>query len=398
MKIVVIASIPYTFPLYQRIHHFTEMFVKEGHEVLFIEPIKFTKNERPKKNLEIWYPRVEGASVFYIMKEKQHEWTMKYRGMYRFFQLMRLLGGFRLYRFLRDRYERKIHRVTHTKGFEDKVREKLAEKSRAKRKIAFFQFPHQVEHIPYLKELGYKIVYDMVDDIAEFDEVPRDIRAREIELLKSADLVTTTATPLMETARKYNNNVKLIPNGVEYKHFVKARGKLRKPKDMPRGKPIIGYYGAIWTWFDGDLLLYLAKKRPQYDFVLIGTMIESLRGKFGRKKNIRYLGEKKYHVLPAYLRCFDVAVVPFKDNNLTKAVNPVKIYEYLAGGKNVVYTGLKELGDFPCVHTGSNKEEILAKLDDCLGKRCDLGEIDIFLKDKTWVSRYAALSRELKKL
>ncbi len=394
-SVVIIASIPYTFPLYQRIHHFTSFFLKDNWSVLFIEPTPFTKNERPKKNLEVWYPQVEGANAFYWLRDKKYYWERTYRGMYRFFQLVRLLGGFKLYRFLRNKYERKIHTITQQQAFDTKISEKLAEYAQAKEKIAFFQFPHHVEQIPHLKELGYKIVYDMVDDIAEFEEVPKEIRNREIHLIENSDLVIATSKPLFDMAKRYNRNVKLIPNGVEYSHFVKARKHLPRPLDMPKGKPIIGYYGAIWTWFDEELLLYLARERPQYDFVLIGTILQTLKQRFSEQPNVHYLGEKKYSVLPNYLSHFDLAIVPFKENNLTKAVNPVKVYEYLAGGKQVVYKGLQNMGSFPCCYSTESKEEFLKQVDLSLKRKCSLKQADSFLKDDDWEHKYAKMKRQL---
>ncbi|MFH0818272.1 MAG: hypothetical protein V1909_06605, partial [Candidatus Micrarchaeota archaeon] len=225
-----------------------------------------------------------------------------------------------------------------------------------------------------------------------------DIRKKEIYLLKNADLVIATAPPLLETAKKYNKNVKLIQNGAEYEHFVKARKKRKRPADMPSGKPIIGYYGAIWNWFDDELLLYLAKERPNYDFVLIGTILEKLRGKFSGQKNIHYLGEKKYGVLPNYLSYFNVAIIPFKHSNLTKSVNPVKIYEYLAGGKSVVYSGLQGMADFPNSYEANERKEFLKCVDKQLGARLDSTEADKFLKNNNWKKRYVVLSRELKRI
>lgn len=395
MNIVIIASIPYTFPLYQRIHHFTELFLKDGNRVLFIEPTRFTKNQKPKENLEVWYPRVAGAGIFYWLRDKKYEWESTYRGMYRFFQVVRAVGGFRLYHQVRERFERKAHRISQRRSFDDQMSIKLLEYSESKRKIAFFQFPHQMKYLPYMKELGYKIVYDMVDDIAEFEEVSSKIRKKEIKLLEAADLVTVTSKPLRKIARKYNRKVLFLPNGVEYDHFVKARKRCRRPKDMPSGKPIVGYYGAIWSWFDDELLLYLAKERPQYDFVLIGTLLEKLRGKFKNVKNIHYLGEKKYSQLPSYLHYFDVAIIPFKKNKLTRSINPVKVYEYLAGGKPVVYTGLSHMEGFPCVYTGDKGTGFLKNIDLTLKKECNLRKVDYFIRKNDWDNRYMELKKQI---
>ena len=114
--------------------------------------------------------------------------------------------------------------------------------------------------------------------------------------------------------------------------------------------PVAGYFGAISDWFDPEPIAQLAAMAPQLHIVLIGAVTTNLTG-LKAYPNIYFLGEKPYRDLPAYLRCFNVCLIPFKNNELTQATNPVKLYEYLAAGKAVVATDLPEIRQFADVVT-----------------------------------------------
>jgi len=385
-SVVVIPSISWFFPLHQRVHHFAGLFAKSGCDVLYLEPERHRKNHFARQGLEVWYP-VAGASIFQLATAAKLSvafgWSMA--------MLSGMLNGLGLM----DHWHR-FRRNIESKAFRDQYREKFAEYSHAKRKIAFFQTPYQTDYIPLLRKLGYSIAYDMVDEVSEFKESPAYFREKEGYLLDNADLVVTTAKKLYERAKGHNRNAVLVPNGVEYGHFARARARLQRPADMPRpGKPIVGYYGAIWTWFNMDALEYAARERPGWDFVLIGTLHPSLKRRIARLGNVHYLGEKKYAELPKYLSNFDVAVIPFRKEKLTESVNPVKVYEYLAGGKPVVVTNLPELRGFPCVATADGNDAFVAAIGKALKSRPDLKKIDAFLKGKTWEARFSAVAKKL---
>ncbi|MEG3072228.1 MAG: glycosyltransferase [Candidatus Syntrophopropionicum ammoniitolerans] len=109
--------------------------------------------------------------------------------------------------------------------------------------------------------------------------------------------------------------------------------------------PVVGYVGAISAWFDQEMLAAAAHAHPEWSFVLVGpvdtdvSLLDSL-------PNVRLTGHKPYSVLPAYLKGFDVTVIPFKINALTTGVNPVKLYEYLAAGRPIVSSDLPEVRAF----------------------------------------------------
>ena len=193
------------------------------------------------------------------------------------------------------------------------------------------------------EKLGWRLVYDCLDEHAGFASNAAPVVAAEARLLAGADLVLATAQSLYEKCLPVARRCVRLPNAADVAHF--ARPPAEHPlEDLPR--PIIGYYGALSEWFDAALLDVAAAAHPEWTFVLIGLNANADLRALERRPNVLLLGERPYVDLPAYLHAFDVAVIPFHVNALTRATNPVKFYEYLAAGKPVVAVELPELAPF----------------------------------------------------
>jgi glycosyltransferase involved in cell wall biosynthesis len=192
-----------------------------------------------------------------------------------------------------------------------------------------------------------KVVYYCVDDHASFSGYNKaQVLHDEEELCRHADLVVTTSMALQEAKAPWNTNTILVPHGVDYNHFSSAvHEDLPCPADMvaiPR--PRLGFFGLIRDWVDVELLGQVAIKRTEWYFVMIGDADSSVDlGKYRSIPNMHFLGRKSYKELPTYCRYFDVGLIPFKVNELTRAVNPIKLREYLAAGLPVISTPMPEV-------------------------------------------------------
>ncbi|MFA0779671.1 MAG: hypothetical protein RJAPGHWK_001175, partial [Candidatus Fervidibacter sp.] len=112
--------------------------------------------------------------------------------------------------------------------------------------------------------------------------------------------------------------------------------------------PRIGFVGVIAEWVDIKLLIKIASWRPRWSFVLVGPIKRSIALP-DLPPNIYLLGPKPYDMVPAYLQGIDVAIIPFERTEfITRYVNPIKLYEYLAAGKPVVTT---PMGDYDGLET-----------------------------------------------
>src|SRR5262249_51920239 len=114
------------------------------------------------------------------------------------------------------------------------------------------------------------------------------------------------------------------------------------PEDIRMiSKPVIGFFGLIADWVDLKLIRFLAEARPSWNIVLIGKSTTDLSD-VSNVPNIHVLGQRPYAALPAYAKHFDVAILPFVVNDLTRAANPLKLREYMAAGLPVVATAIPE--------------------------------------------------------
>lgn len=192
------------------------------------------------------------------------------------------------------------------------------------------------------------VVYDCVDHVAAFQPGRPGPGEVEVRLAGRADVVFATARSLYERMRALNPATVWLPNGADYAHFARARDPgLPVPRDMIGiPTPILGYMGEIADWFDLELVDTLVREHPAWHVVLIGVVHTPAAGRFLARPNVHYLGRKGYADLPAYVGCFDVCLLPFRRTPLTEAVNPVKLYEYLAAGRPVVSTPLPEVARY----------------------------------------------------
>jgi hypothetical protein len=151
---------------------------------------------------------------------------------------------------------------------------------------------------------------------------------------------------LQEAKKGWNPNTILVTHGVDYEHFSRAvREDLPCPPDIADiPHPRLGFFGLIRDWVDLDLLAEVARKRPDWHIVMIGDADSTVDlAPYRALPNMHFLGRRPYADLPAYCKAFDVGLIPFKINELTKAVNPIKLREYLAAGLPVVSTPLPEV-------------------------------------------------------
>jgi hypothetical protein len=216
-----------------------------------------------------------------------------------------------------------------------------------------------------------RTVYDWIDDLEVFHFDPSFLERNHKRALKEATLVTSVAARLHSQALNVRPDALYLPNAVEYDHFARSYDPPLDDSDLDSNwlvdKPLAGYFGAMAEWFDYDLLEEVAKLRDDWNFLLIGPMYDNSLRERGRallkRPNVRWIGSRDYQQLPAYLRLFDVAMIPFVINNITLATSPLKLFEYFAGSKPVLTTPMPEcqmFGEVLIVRTG---EEFAAGLD-----------------------------------
>lgn len=196
-----------------------------------------------------------------------------------------------------------------------------------------------------LPEINFEtIIYDCMDELSLFKGAPQELIDQEKFLISSADIVFTGGKSLYESKKKMHENAFCFPSSVDESHFAKALNGIDVPADIASIEaPIVGYYGVIDERIDMELLKATAGKSPKISFVMIGPLAKIEDSDLPKAANIHYLGMKSYEELPGYLKAFDIAMMPFALNDSTKFISPTKTLEYMAAGKPIISTKIKDV-------------------------------------------------------
>lgn len=216
---------------------------------------------------------------------------------------------------------------------------------------------------------GARVVYDWLDELSVFaDRDPILLARNHAYALREADLVLSVARVLHDEARLRRPDAVYLPNAVDAARFMAPAATPDDPqftRFVAGASGVAGYYGAIARWLDFGLLREAARRRPGWRFVLIGPVYdeEGRRALAGlSERNVLWLGPRPYDSLPGYLSAFDVALIPFVVDEITRATSPLKLYEYLAAGKPVVATPMPECLAHPEVLIATNGAGLAAAL------------------------------------
>lgn len=269
----------------------------------------------------------------------------------------------------------------------------LIEAEKIKDFVLWFYTPMAMDYGAHLKPAI--TIFDCMDELSAFKFAPPELIENERRLLEKADIVFTGGQSLYEAKKDKHERVFAFPSSIDVEHFRQARMIENEPeeqKNIPH--PRFGFCGVIDERMDIELLGELADLRPNWQFVMIGPVVKIADEDLPRRENIHYLGGKNYQDLPAFLTGWDVAMMTFAMNESTKFISPTKTPEYLAAGKPVISTPIRDVvrpyGEQNLVEIARNAEEFAAAGDKLLQmeKTEWLQRVDEFLKqiswDKTW--------------
>jgi uncharacterized SAM-binding protein YcdF (DUF218 family)/glycosyltransferase involved in cell wall biosynthesis len=194
-------------------------------------------------------------------------------------------------------------------------------------------------------------IYYCIDDLAASSPGARRIVSSEQRLFKEADLVFVTSERLRERAARISQHVHVFPFGVNFERFDRVRhAGDPPPADLDAlERPVVGYLGGLHQWVDQELIVGVAARMPDVTFALVGpaqTDVSALQ----QCPNVRLLGQRPHEAVPAYVKGFDVGIVPYRVAEYTLNVYPTKLNEYLVMGIPVVATDLPEIRRFNAQH------------------------------------------------
>jgi UDP-galactopyranose mutase len=241
--------------------------------------------------------------------------------------------------------------------------------------------------LPFSRHLNSAYcVYDCMDELSAFDFAPAELPWLERELFGIADVVFTGGYSLYEAKQAHHGNVHPFPSSVDQHHFGKARELVPANNARPR----IGFYGVIDERFDIALLRQLAAFRPEIDFEIVGPVVKIDPAALPRADNILYTGPQPYADLPACLGRWHAAMMPFALNESTRFISPTKTPEYLAAGRPVISTAIRDVER----HYGEVAGVMIADDADGFAAACDCAVL-MFQDNAAWLAQVDQLLSQL---
>jgi len=194
------------------------------------------------------------------------------------------------------------------------------------------------------------LVYDCMDELSAFAAAPRQLGQREAALLKAADLVFTGGPSLHEARCTQRSDVHCLPSAVEALHFApppeafdseEARDAAELQRDIAH--PRLGFFGVVDERLDRELVARLADSHPEWQIVMVGPTAKIDPASLPQRPNLHWLGMQSYARLPFLLADWDLCLLPFAANAATRFISPTKTLEYMAAGKPIVSTAVKDV-------------------------------------------------------
>jgi glycosyltransferase involved in cell wall biosynthesis len=257
--------------------------------------------------------------------------------------------------------------------------------------------------LPFTNHLQPEVVvYDCMDELSAFKFAPPQLAQLEKELFSKADVVFTGGQSIYESKKNKHPNIHSFPSSIDKHHFGKARELKEDPEDQKQiPHPRMGFFGVVDERFDIEMIDSVAKERPDWHFVILGPVVKIDPASLPHYPNVHYLGGKKYEELPSYIAGWDLALIPFAMNESTKFISPTKTPEYLAAGKPVLSTPIRDVvspyGEKKLVHIVKDGKEFIEAAEKELSKpkrnASWLKEVDEFLLYNSWDRTWGQMVR-----
>jgi len=235
-----------------------------------------------------------------------------------------------------------------------------------------------------------KIVCDIIDDQRAFDLSQAERRRVEKnyeDILPLADIVMTNCQPNVEAFLPLTDEIHFVPNGTEI-----PQDNLPMPHALENiARPIAGYVGNLQDRIDWDLLEEAAQHVPDVSFVIAGGGAKPVNiERLNKLPNVHFLGVVPYNKVQSYIAHFDVCIVPHKGTDLTRRMNPLKVYNYFAAAKPIVTTEVENIDGnmIPYIRFAKNAGELAVYIKESLDHPIVVNDkYKSVLAEITWESR-----------
>ncbi len=278
--------------------------------------------------------------------------------------------------------------------------DELIEQDKITDYVAWYYTPMALLFTDHLKPA--LTIYDCMYELSAFLGAPRELINKEKELMARTAVMFTGGYSLYDAKRNHHNAVFAFPSSIDYNHFASARTKLADPEDQRSiDHPRIGFSGVIDERFDRDLIAEVARRRPYWQFVMLGPIVKIDPASLPQGPNVHYLGMKDYKQLPAYFSNWSVAILPFSLNESTRFISPTKTPEYLSAGLPVVSTPIRDVirtyGTPDYVQIADSVEAFEKAIERALASQhpTNWEEIDSLLAENSWDRTWQEMNKHI---
>lgn len=234
-------------------------------------------------------------------------------------------------------------------------------------------------YCPTVSELVDRIqchlsVYHCADEWSAYveDKALRKATAEmDARICQTVDVVFVGSKPMLAKKKALNSNTFYVPHAADVQHFAKAsRPETLVASELEEiGHPIVGLIGMMdGTRIDVDMLSYITSKHPEWSFVFVGKIWHDLDiRRLTEYSNVHFLGMRPIDELPRFLKAFDVCIIPYKINNFTFNIYPLKLHEYMASGKPIVCTPIPACLEYKdVIEIAESKEDFCKRIETVL--------------------------------
>ena len=289
-------------------------------------------------------------------------------------------------------------------AFVDYVRTSLKSEGVEPEQSVFWLYPKNTAIKALVDELKpARTVVDVVDDHRAWPGTTPDKQKQLSEhyrdILSRADFAICNCEPVRKAMGNFFPSMQLIPNGCDSDpEIVEPKGNQLYNGVIKFPGKVIGFVGNLESKIDIDLLDRIAGEFQEFLLVLVGSTHANVRvGELVRHSNVIMPGPVSYEEIGAWIRCFDVGIIPHIASELTESMNPLKLFVYAAHGVPVVATNVPNLADWDGLRVAAGNDAFVEALREILRGTDWPSKIawSEFISVNSWRTRFESLLDEI---
>ncbi|MCA9086148.1 MAG: glycosyltransferase [Planctomycetaceae bacterium] len=243
-------------------------------------------------------------------------------------------------------------------------------------------------------------VYYCVDDFGEWPGLDgQTLRDMDVQMIQRADRIIAVSEHLQSMIGRCHRNADLLTHGVDMDFWQADSEHHDLSKILPeaiRG-PLAVFWGVVDRRLDSELITTLSQRMPNGTILLVGPH-QDPDDRLLKLPNVLSPGPLPFSALPSLAAAADVLIMPYADLPVTRAMQPLKMKEYMATGRPVVVSSLPAVAEWnDCLDVARDPADF-ARL---VLQRCESGVPDIQLRSRrrlrneSWQAKANALERHI---